>query len=220
MFLQNIIYLCLNKCLKMKSILPVEEAESILNVHFDVIAKCINDGFEDCQGFISEWNRNKKPINFEKRTIANLVHDFIKERVKDQYSQIENVETKEFNKIFGLHIDKKFLIRFKKINADFTTSNIKTKQTRNFEKQAEIEGLPKQATFLYAGYIPNPTWTSIKDIFIMCKSGGNVIWVKNLTSFAEQTQFRFESVETSTTKQPSRIKVKVSEKRETGTDKH
>ena len=54
----------------------------------------------------------------------------------------------------------------------------------------------------------------------MCKSGGNVIWVKNLTSFAEQTQFTFESVETATTKQPSRIKVKVSEKKETGTDKH
>lgn len=204
----------------MKSILPLKEADSILNVHFDVIAKCISDGFEDCQGFINEWNRNKKPINFEKRTIANLVHDFIKDRVKQQYSQIENVETKEFNKIFGLHIDKKFLIRFKKINADYTTSNVKTKQTRNFEKQVEIEGLPKQATFLYAGYIPNPTWTSIKDIFIMCKNGGNVIWVKNLTSLAEQTQFTFESTEQTKPKQPSRVKVKVTEKKETGTDKH
>jgi hypothetical protein len=203
----------------MKSILPVEEAESVLNVHFDTIAKCINDGFEDCQGFISEWNKNKKPINFEKRTIANLVHDFIKGRIKDQYSENENVETKEFNKIFGLHIDKKFLIRFKKINTDFTTSNIKTKQTKNFEKQAEIEGLPKQATFLYAGYIPNPTWTSIKDIFIMCKSGGNIIWVKNLTSFAEQTQFTFENVEIDIAKQSSRVKVKVGEKKATGTDK-
>lgn len=204
----------------MKSILPLEEAESILNVHFEVIAKCISDGFEDYQGFINEWNRNKKPINFEKRTIANLVHDFIKDRVKQQYFQIENVETKEFNKIFGLHIDKKFLIRFKKINADYTTSNVKTKQTRNFEKQVEIEGLPKQATFLYAGYIPNPTWTSIKDIFIMCKKGGNVIWIKNLTSFTEQTQITFESAEQNKIKQPSRVKVKVTERKETGTDKH
>ena len=43
--------------------------------------------------------------------------------------------------------------------------------------------------------------------------------MQNLTSFAEQTQFTFESVETDTAKQSSRVKVKVGEKKATGTDK-
>lgn len=200
----------------MKTIIHAKEAETVLNEHFEIIANCINDAFEDCQGFVSEWNSNNKPVNFEKRTLANIVHDFIRERIKDAYSANQKAETKVFNKIFGLHIEKKFLVRFKKINKDYTTSNIKTTQTKNYEKQAEIEGLPKQATFLYAGYIPNATWTSIKDIFIMCKMGGNIIWIKNLTSFAEQTQFEFErEVELPKT---NRVKIKTTEKKITGTE--
>lgn len=162
----------------MKSILQIEDAQLILADYNTKIAESIKSGFDDCLGFVTEINKNGKIVEFNKTVLAGMVHTFIKARIKENFNDIENIETKEFNRIFGLHINQIIFIRFKKINNDFSTSNIKTKQTQKFERQNEIDGLPKKSTFLYAGYIPDPTWTSIKNIYIMCKSGGNIICIK------------------------------------------
>ncbi len=202
----------------MRKILTRQETEVVLEPHYSKITDAISNGFGDYLKVLANLNAEGKRVVFKKGTIAGMIHDFIKARIKDAFTENDNVETKEFNRIFGVHIDGKILIRFKKINNDFTTSNIQTKQTVDFEKQYEIEGLPGKSTFLYAGYLPDATWTNIKNIYLLCKKGGNLVWQKDLTGFAEQTQISFViPIEEQEETVVSRVKIKTTKKKITNT---
>lgn len=198
----------------MKKILNSKETDLILEPHYTKIVDAISKSFADYLQVSDLFNNNGRNVVFKKATIASMVHDFTKERIKKAFADIEDLETKDYNKIFGFHLKGKVLIRFKKINKDFTTSNIQTKQTINYSKQIEIEGMPESPTYLYAGYMPNETWTGIKNIYIICKQEKNLLWQKDLTGITEQTSIKFipdkEGEEQTII---GRVKVKIKEKK-------
>jgi hypothetical protein len=175
----------------MRNIISKEEAEKILMKYYPRIVKSIYRGFEDYLEVANEQAIKGINVDFKPRTIASLIHDFIKFRIRDEFSDIDNAITREFNDVFGLYLDNKILIRFKKFNPGLTTSNIETKQTLGYYHQYSINGFPDKPTFLYAGYMPDKTWTSIKNIYIICRKGEDLEWIKDLTSTIEQTKIKF-----------------------------
>jgi hypothetical protein len=192
-----------------RNILTKKEAENFLTPYLDKIVGAISDAFNDYLKIVESGN-----YELRKTTIAGLIHDMTRKKIKCLFIDDENIEAKEYNKIFGIKICDKLLIRFKKINDDFSTSNIQTLQTIQYANQLEIEGFPENPTLLYAGYMPDATWTSIKNIYLMCKHGDNLLWQIDLTGSMEQTELNFnnktEDIEEYIV---SRVKVKTKEEK-------
>jgi hypothetical protein len=179
-----------------KKLLDYDEADEILKPYYDSIVASIYKGYNDFKLMQSIMSDSGNLADFEIRTRASFIHDQIRKHLTQCFENNSNVSVGQFNKLFGIVIEKKMFIRFKKINSNYSTSNINTIQTRNFSMQTGIEGIPEQVTHLSAGYTPNRFWTDIQDIQIMCKIGEQLRWSKNLNSHIEQLEFKFETKNT------------------------
>ncbi|HYH15372.1 MAG TPA: hypothetical protein VD794_09130, partial [Flavisolibacter sp.] len=113
-------------------------------------------------------------------------------------------------------------IRFKKMDSTYSVRSLYTKQHRRYMKQGQIDGFPNQPTFLFAGYIPDKTWSSIKGIYVACWHGEVLEWVDEFGRYtAEQAILDFDKKEDQAINQiERRIKVKRGKQAEskTGTD--
>jgi hypothetical protein len=89
-------------------------------------------------------------------------------------------------------------------------------------QQGQIDGFPEQPTFLFAGYIPDSTWSNIKGIYVACWIGNTLEWVDEFGKYsAEQAVLDFDAKEdTEVTEIEKRIKLKRGSQgdRKTGTD--
>ncbi len=176
-----------------REILNRNDATEVLTPHYNKIVTAIYAAFQDYLDCLEIATSKGLKVDWSKRTIAGMVHDFTRTRIKEQFAGELEIEARDFKKIFGLKICDKLFIRFKKINNDFTTSNIQTLQTKQYSNQHDIEGFPLAPTLLFAGYMPDATWSSIKNIYLMCKQGKNLIWQIDLTGSIEQTNLIFET---------------------------
>ena len=177
----------------MRQLLKKEHVDILIDKYFPRIISAIRKGFNDYLDIIHYRFEKGEMINYSARTIASIIHDNIRMSISRQFIDEPNIIAKDFNGIFGLIIEGKLLIRFKKFNEDFSTSNIPTRQTISFDNQESIEGFPEIPTFLYSGYIPDETWSSIKNIYLICREGSVNRWVKDLGDIdVQQNSLEFE----------------------------
>jgi hypothetical protein len=89
-------------------------------------------------------------------------------------------------------------------------------------QQRQILGFPEQPTFLFAGYIPDSTWSNIKGIYVACWIGNTLEWVDEFGKYsAELAVLDFDAKEKTEVKEiEKRIKLKRRKggNRKTGTD--
>lgn len=211
-------YLCSIKFYYMKHLLSKQQAEIILEPYLLKIQEAIESGFNDHLATINFHHSNGVYVAFNKKEKANIIHGLIRARIKKMFEGDTEVRTGNFNGVFGIQIKDNIFIRFKKINKDFGTSNILTKQTSDYKNQIEIPGIPEATTLLYAGYLPDLTWTSLKNIYIFCKLGDNLMWQIGLNGSIEQNIINFKPIgsEQEETIQ-KRVKVKDNQIKKTGT---
>lgn len=202
-----------------RPMLAYEAAKQLLTPHYSKIALSIRDGFENCQKGKNKMYEASGFITFEKRSEASLIHDFIKKEVKQNFQGEPNVEVGEWNGVFALKINEDLLIRFKKLNNDYSASNYLTKQTKCYNHQFRIEGFPDQPMFLTAGYVPNKTWTDI-SIYITCRIDTKLLWVESLSNKAESIHPMLPFAEVDEVFVEKRVKVKKASPSDdkTGTD--
>ncbi|MBK7884873.1 MAG: hypothetical protein IPJ81_14635 [Chitinophagaceae bacterium] len=63
-------------------------------------------------------------------------------------------------------------------------------------KQGQIDGFPAKPTFLFAGYIPDKTWSAIKGIYVACWQNDTLEWVDEFGKYtAEQAILDFDQKE-------------------------
>ena len=186
--------------------LSLDEAEKVLAPFFYLIATSIEGGFNDFLNLQTMQNENGRYVEYETHTKASIVHDCTKSHIIQHFDGLPKVKVGVFNRIFGLCITDVAFIRFKKFNSDLSTSNILTEQTRLYNQQAQIDGLPDAPTYLYAGYKPNVTWTGLEEIFIINRINEVIIWQISLTKYStEQVVIPFSAQENS---RESRVKIK------------
>ncbi|MET6997836.1 hypothetical protein [Chitinophaga defluvii] len=196
-------------------ILSQEQVENIARQYYPKIASAIADAFADYMALRAQGS-STGVVDFKPRTCASLIHDFIKVRIKEQIGEDADISLGEFNGIFGILVQGSVFIRFKKFNDDLTTSNVKTDQSENYNKQANFAGFGGEPTLLTAGYRPDKSWTSILNIHVVCRAGDVIIWQKDLTSEVKQTSmFTMEEEQNTTT--TNRVSVKKGIQK-TGTD--
>jgi len=171
-----------------RKILSFQEAQQVLAPYYDKISQSVLDGFEDFQKTSNCIAERVGFFESEIRTKACLIHDLIKNRIIQNFFGEQQVETGKWRGVFALKINDDLFIRFKKLNKDYTSSNYLTKQAKGYLRQIRIEGFPDEPTFLFAGYIPDKSWTGISGIYIACWDGDKIQWVEEIISRTSSVQ--------------------------------
>lgn len=180
----------------MKKLLSQHEAENELKPFYKDLVESIDEGFTDYLRIMEFKDSLGMFTPYQKRTRAGIIHEQITGRIASKLSEVEEVKTGEWNKIFGVKINEQLFIRFKKFNEDFSTSNVSTNQNEMYLNQMNIPGFPDAPTFLYAGYIPDATWTRLNGIYIACWKGSQVQWVIDAGKYSsEQLGINFYSTD-------------------------
>jgi len=208
----------------MRKILRLKEAQPILQtVHQDLIT-VIHNGFSDWLK-IREYSNSFDggSVNYKPRTKAGIIHDHTEKYVRSHFADKEGIRVDDFNGVFGMVLQDALFIRFKKMDSTYSVQNLYTYQHSKYMKQGQINGFPSQPTFLFAGYIPDKTWSSIKGIYVACWIGETLEWVDEFGNYtAEQAILDFEQKESQTINEiEKRIKLKKGKRggeTKTGTD--
>jgi hypothetical protein len=205
------ICLVLKKHLKMREILRLKEAQPILqSVHVDLL-HVIQSGFSDWLKIRELTNSfDGGPVNYKPRTKAGIIHDNIEKYVRSQFTGQEGIVVDDFNGVFGMVLQDSLFIRFKKMDSTYSVRSLYTNQHKRYLKQGQIEGFPDKPTFLFAGYIPDKTWSAIKGIYVACWQNDTLEWVDEFGKYtAEQAILNFEQRENKTISEiEQRIKLK------------
>lgn len=169
-----------------REIISLEKASVILEPHYSNLVDCIYGGFEDYLKIKSFASSFGKSVVYEGRTKGSLIHDHIKSRISDIYGENTLVEARKWNNIFALKIADDIFIRFKKFDQRRHISNYKTEQHIKFMAQSFIEGFPDEPTFIFAGYIPDRAWGTIKGVYIACWNGNEIEWFDEIGKYCIQ----------------------------------
>lgn len=178
-----------------RKIRSLQDSKKIIEPFHSELVQCIEKGFNDFIK-VSEFVKGEITpfVDFKPRTKASLIHDMIKANTLELFSERENIQVGEFNKVFGINVNDELFVRFKKMSENYTVSSYLTPQHKNYMGQQKIIGFPDKPTFLFAGYIPNKAWTSINGIYLACWNGNILEWYDEAGKYSyEQLSLDFES---------------------------
>ncbi len=180
-----------------RQILRLKEAQPVLQTVHRALLQVIQNGFSDWLQ-IREFSGSLDggPVNYKSRTKAGIIHDHIEKYVRATFSGREDIIVDDFNGVFGMVLQNELFIRFKKMDSTYSVRNLYTHQHTTYLKQGQIEGFPEKPTFLFAGYIPDKTWSTIKGIYVACWISDTLEWVDEFGKYtAEQAILDFEQKE-------------------------
>ncbi|MBS1774417.1 MAG: hypothetical protein JST82_16285 [Bacteroidetes bacterium] len=156
----------------MRNVLPFDEANIILSDYYKPVMGLLDKCIEDYNKLYSVFN-DGFPVVYKGRTKGSFINDRLKMRMLDYFKNDSNVQVVEHRGIFGIIVADKLFIRFNKMDEKFVTAiNKKTRQTRMFMRQAEIQGFPSNVTLLWGGYNPDLTWSNINGYYLVCYNDG------------------------------------------------
>lgn len=195
--------------------LTQQEVENLAKQYYPKIASAITAAFGEYMSARALLSVTEV-VNFKERTCGSIIHDLLKVKLKQEIGDDPDVSFGEYNNIFGIVIQGQIFIRFNKINEELFSSGAQSGQRDRYNNQIGFAGLGDDMTYLYAGYLPDRSWTTIKNIYLVCRSGNIIIWHKDLTSEVKQTAI-FAMEEESQQVTTNRVSVKKGS-RKTGTD--
>lgn len=159
----------------------LEDALKICDPIRKELNQCIRKGFEDWL-LIREFANSLEQgmVEYHARTKANIIHEHIRKYIISGLKDKPEIKIDTFNGVFGLIIANELFIRFKKMDSGYDIRNIPTKQHLEFKAQGNIQGFPEHPTFLFAGYIPDLTWSKITGIYLACWINDTLEWVDDV----------------------------------------
>ncbi len=105
-------------------------------------------------------------VDFSARSRASVINDFIKGEAKKIFYDASGIKAYEIRGLFLVDFGD-IQLRFKKFNKHLRPQNIPTNQTLSFMEQGTLPGIP-MATKVVAGYQPDPSFSSIEYMGILC----------------------------------------------------
>lgn len=206
-----------------RQILRLKEANVFLeSIHKDLVLS-IRNGFGDWLKIREHVNTFEGgPVNYKPRTKAGIIHDHIEKYVRTTFEGKEGIVVDDFKGVFGINLQDELFIRFKKMDKEYSVRSYPTSQHSKYMKQSQIEGFPEKPTLLFAGYIPDRSWSNIKGVYVACWIGNVLEWVDEFGKYStEQTVIDFNADNKDVFKEiEKRIKLKGGKKGDTktGTD--
>lgn len=172
----------------MRNLISDKEKEGIALKYYERIVNAKCKALKDLNDMINLKGSQIQNFSLDSITLATLLNNLIRIRMKGEFEDENEVHFDKVNGLVCMKIEKKAAIRFNKMNKNLKISPPNTNQAKLFEAQLSIEGIDDSMTLLYSGYIIDSTWSSFKNIFLVCRKGEHVIWYRDLTS--EMTQLR------------------------------
>jgi hypothetical protein len=178
-------------------IISKEDAHAHLEPYFGLIRQPIDLAWADWKSHYSATKHVLTPT-----AQANVVWSHMWDHVRGTFSNVPHTTVIEEGGIHAVAIDcgtVTFLLRYKKLDIDRMSKNVRTHQSRAFRAQMEIEGLPK-SVHIEAGYILNATGTSFESVELVCPKPNGINWCMALPETGALTSplplFTGTSVET------------------------
>ncbi len=160
-------------------------AEAILAPYHAPFSESITCAFANWR----EFGAPNQPL-FRQRTLANYVQDRVDVELRTRLGANENVTmSKPRRDRFWMLIKgggDMALVRIKKLNPDFTTSNYRTKAAIRFDQQQELDSIPS-APRITLGYRLNRGATAMVGLWVVFLQGNEVLWKYELVDGPEGT---------------------------------
>lgn len=191
-----------------KHLLAWEEAQECLNPYTQVLAECIQYGWDQYKSFYEP-----KHHILDARARAAIVFAEIVFRAQEKFNGIESVKFDRKNNSFLLYIGDDIILRFKKIGKKGRCSSIDTRQQMLFKAQMELPGM-EAGTLLHAGYLLDPLQQEVLQKLVVCQFKNRVLWMIELPTVGGGT---IEIMPTPAAPEPPkgpRFEVKVDEKKD------
>jgi len=157
------------------------DAMSSLDPHFDDIDAICRNSLATYRQYPPEFLLDHDP-----RAAANCVYAHMVARADERLTGRPGVR---FVNIRGLKvwvIGEVATIRFKKMDEDGRSRNYPTKQTRDYDRQLQLPGLPHPPLNLVVGYLPDPTGTEVQRVQVARPSGRQIDWCAAIVPFEER----------------------------------
>ncbi|MGI8952941.1 MAG: hypothetical protein ACR2FN_15320 [Chitinophagaceae bacterium] len=191
-----------------RKILTFKETYDVIAPYLDDYLDCVQKGFSDYVKINEFKNSLDVYSEFEIRTRASVIHDRICGRLADKFGHSPEIKVGKWNQVFALKFADLIFLRNKKFRKGGKVSSYHTPQHKSFLKQALIEGLPDDPTFVIGGYIPNDTYTELKGIYLGCWGVDGLEWFTKVGEYVvEQAKIIFpEFTEEAITKKRTKVK--------------
>jgi len=155
------------------------KAECILAPHIPMLRTCFHTAWESWEKFGAMLPELRYVLTA--RTRAGFVNDHICQEVKVRFARVADARVEEVRGLVLLTLydsstnEPALIMRFKKLNRELLSSNIPTKQQRDFSRQLSFPEIPS-VTRLTAGYQLDMLQSAIKDLWVTCAVQSNVLW--------------------------------------------
>lgn len=202
----------------MRNIISDEEKEAIASKYYDRLVIVVEKAFQDYVDVANIKSAKIQNLNFKPRSICSMVHDFLRARIDEEFANDKNVAYKEAGGIFHVIIENKIVVRFKKMSKRFGISYSTTIQSEKYKYQRELDAFPDDVTFFYSGYIPDKSWTELKNVPLVCRDGDTVLWYKDMKQeVVQRSLFSFPNDENKPNEENTNKRVRPKKDKDTDT---
>lgn len=118
-----------------------------------------------------------------KRTIRTVMHQLMMNELRREYKGVKNVRLMEEHETIRVLIDRRLVVRVKKMDARGVTRALKTQATLGFiDPDAPLclpfaaSEVPPTTPSVDMGYVPNDLETKIDYKLVAARNGGAVLW--------------------------------------------
>ncbi len=157
-----------------KVLLSDQEAWSILEPFIPDIHACLVAGW-NCWRDLGE-RVPEHVVRYDSTTRAGIVYNEIIAEARKRFFGVRDVNLQSRGRTLLLIFQGVLVLRFKKIDRNFRTRNVPTKQVVRMQYQMELQGLPPEATQVVAGYLLNALQDSVSGNWIVCPMGRSYEW--------------------------------------------
>jgi hypothetical protein len=157
-----------------------DAAQTLLAPYHDAFLSSIHAAF-------GAWMTNAAPglPHARGRTQANYMQDKIETLLRERLGSTPAVEfARPGRDRFWMIVRRdrrRALVRIKKLNTDFTTNNVRTETAVAFDRQMDLDHVPKGAR-ITLGYRLDAHGQSLVDVWILLLDGQHVLWKYEIAS--------------------------------------
>jgi len=147
------------------------EAMGALDPIFDDLDAICRQGLAKYQLYPPEFR-----IDHDGRAAANCIYTHMVALADERLTDRAGIVFKNIRGLKVWIVGEQATIRFKKMDEDGRSRNYPTKQTRDYDRQMQLPGLPHPPLNLVVGYLPDPTGTEVVRVQVARPMGRNIDW--------------------------------------------
>jgi hypothetical protein len=157
-----------------------EDGKKLLEPYGQLFYDEIIGGFNDYK----KYDLKRARIH-DRTTKSNLVRSYVLERIKKLVAKTPTLKLLVQKRMVAILVEDKIIVRFKKLNRKFCSTNVLTEQVKLFRnRELLFQGI--EALHVDAGWRVNKFYSEIDDVHFVCPNGKENLWRLPLLNLADK----------------------------------